>query len=174
MRRAAQVIDEDESSSVQRLLALAPATHDPRPDLRAHQLNRAASRINLALLAHLRPLDLQTGDEVDVPALLDEGELLRIPSATGRVDSIASVFLNSVVRDDEIAETLATASVKVLASHGFDPSAVIDAEPDLGQIVSSRLEALSTILPERLVALSEPGVSDRPSIEALVVPDSAP
>lgn len=171
LRRAAQAINGDESLSVQHLLALAPATQAPTLDLGAHQLNRAASRINLALLAQLRPLDLQTGEEVDVPALLDDGELLRIPSATGRVDSIACMFLNPMIRDDEIAETLSAASVDVLVSHGLDPATVDGAEPDLGRIVAGRLQTLSTLLPARLVTLSEPGVSDRPAIEALLVAD---
>jgi hypothetical protein len=172
LRRAAQVIDDDESLSVQRLIALAPATEDLRLDLRAHQLNRASGRINLALLAQLRPLDLQTGEDVDVPALLDDGELLRIPSATGRIDSIGSIFLNPVIRDDEIAETFSAASVDVLVSQGLDPSSLGVAEPDLSQIVSTRLRVLATLLPERLESLSEPGINDRPAIEALVVPDN--
>ena len=172
LRRAAQVIDDDESLSVQRLIALAPATEDPRPDLRAHQLNRASGRINLALLAQLRPLDLQSGEEVDVPALLDDGELLRIPSATGRIDSIGSIFLNPVIRDDEIAETFSAASVDVLVSQGLDLSSLGVAESDLSQIVSSRLRVLATLLPERLESLSEPGINDRPAIETLVVPDN--
>jgi len=53
LRRAVQAIDEDEGRSAQRLLRLVSGETSVQPDLRAHQLNRAAGRVNVALLAQL-------------------------------------------------------------------------------------------------------------------------
>jgi hypothetical protein len=171
LRRAAQAINEDEDASVQRLLVLAPVTEKAELDLWSHQLNRAAGRINLALLDQLHPHSLRTGEPVDVPALLDGGEFLRIPSPTGRIDTIACVFLNPPLRDDEIAEAFSGASDETLTSHGLQPSDVAFADGELTEIIAARVSSLSVLLPERLAALTEPGVSDRPAIAALAVSD---
>jgi hypothetical protein len=171
LRRAAQAIDEDEDASLQRLLALAPVAEKAELDLGSHQLNRAASRINLALLYQLHPRSLLTGEPVDVPALLDGGGFLRIPSPSGRIDTIACVFLNPPLRDDETAEALSGASDEILTSHGLQPSDVASADGNLTEIVATRIGSLSTLLPERLAVLTEPGVSDRPAIAALAVAD---
>jgi Protein of unknown function DUF262 len=172
LRRAVQAIDENESGSIQRLLALAPADADTEIDLSSHQLNRAAGRINLALLAQLNPLELQTGEPVDVAALLDGGEFLRIPAATGKVGSIASVFLHPPLRDDEIAETLFNASAESLASHGLsreDVTAVFEGGPSA--VILHREVTLGSVLEARLTALTEPKLSDRPAISTLLVSD---
>ncbi|HUN78460.1 MAG TPA: DUF262 domain-containing protein [Solirubrobacteraceae bacterium] len=168
LRRAVQAIDEDESATVQRLLRLAPALPTPSLDLRSHQLNRAAGRLNIALLNRLQPLNLRDGKPVDVAALLDEGELLRIPSRSGRFDSIASVFLHPALRDDEIADTFAAASADILASHGVNGPLERDAGLDLGQLVTLRERSLSTLLPARLDTLTEPQANDRPAIAELL------
>jgi hypothetical protein len=172
LRRASRAIDKDENASVQRLLALAPVTREVALDLKTHQLNRAAARINLALLDHLDPLDLRTGKPVDVAALLDRGEMLRIASSTGRVDAIACVFLNQPIRDDEVADALSTASHEVLASHGLRSDDVSVADRDLTRIVSARENALSSLLRDRLTTVIEAGMTDRPAIASLTVSDS--
>jgi hypothetical protein len=172
LRRAAQAIDANEAASVQRLLGLAPADPAPKTDLRSHQLNRAAGRINLALLAQLHPLDLRTDEEVDVPALLDGGEFLRIPSVVGRVESIASAFLHPPMRDDQIIEVFFEASDAALASHGLEREAVAGiVDEGIGGMLANREEALSSLFPNRLLALTEPGVGDRPGLAMLTVPD---
>ena len=172
LRRAVQAIDEEEDGSVQRLLALAPAGSAPTLDPRSHQLNRAAGRINLALLAQLHPRDLRTGEPVDVAALLDVGEFLRVPAASGRVESIASVFLHPLVRDDEIPEALSDASQETLQSHGLSREAVADIEERGPEEMLARRESeLIGLLTQRLVSLSEPEATDRPAIEALIVPE---
>jgi hypothetical protein len=172
LRRAAQAIDDDETNSVQRLLTFAPADPAPKTDLRSHQLNRAAGRINLGLLAQLHPLDLETEEEVDIPALLDAGEFLRIPSASGRVESIASAFLHPPIRDDQIVETFFGASDAALASHGMSRDAVIDVvDEGVSGMLSHREKELSSSFLARLLALTEPGVSDRPALGMLAVPD---
>lgn len=173
LRRAAQTITDDETASVQQLLNLAPPTQHPSLELSSHQLNRAASRINLALLDQLHPLDLQTEERVDVPALLDGGELLRIPSATGRVNNIACIFLHPTLRDDELATVLSGASPDALMSHGLTAPIVSAADLSLDAVVTARIEILTELLPTRLLALTEPDISDRPAIATLAVADPA-
>jgi hypothetical protein len=171
LQRAARAIDEDEDASVQRLLALVPTGEQAHLDLASHQLNRAAGRINVALLDRLHPLDLRDGKEVDVAALLEEGELLRVALKAGRVDSVAGVFLHAPLRDDEIAEAFAGAPDEVLASHGLDRKGVVAADGDLGKLVASRANTLAGVLLVRLRTLIEPAASDRPAITSLTVPD---
>jgi hypothetical protein len=145
-----------------------------QPDLHAHQLNRAAGRVNLALLAQLSPLNLETGKSVDVPALLDEGEPLRLLSEDGRVDSIANLFLHPPVRDDEFVELLVGASDDVLASHGLSRGTVNAVEAEGGggaAIVKRRTQMLFPFLSDRLAALTEWDASDRPALSALAVQD---
>ncbi len=171
LERATRAIGEDEDESVQRLLGLTPITDETVLDFESHRLNRAAGRINMALLAQLHPLDLQTGKPVDVPALMDENEMLRVPSSTGHIDSLGCVFLNPPLRDDETGTTLLSASAEVLRSHGLRPTDVEAADGDPAGVVTARMEALSHLLPERLAALTETHISDRPPIAALTVSD---
>lgn len=172
MRRAAQAITDDEPASVQQLLKLTPIIDVPLLDLSSHQLNRAASRINLALLDQLQPADFQTGEPVDVPALLDGGELLRIPSGSGSVDSIACIFLHPALRDDELPAILSEASPDVLASHGLASPIEPAADVGLSSVIAARADTLSKVLPERLLALTETERNDRPAIATLAVDDS--
>ncbi len=174
LQRAVQAIDENEDESVQRLLGLVSGEPSAQPDLHAHQLNRAAGRVNLALLAQLNPLDLETGKSIDVPALLDEGEPLRLLSADGRVESIANLFLHPPPRDDEFVELLVGASDNVLASHGLSRETVAAVEVEHGgdaDVVRRRARMLFPILRDRLAALTEWGAADRPALAALVVRD---
>lgn len=174
LRRAVRAIDDEESTSVQQLLKLSPATPIRPLDLTSHQLNRAASRINLALLNQLHPLDLRTGEPVDVPALLDGGEGLRIPWAGGHVNSIANVFLHASLRDDEVDDVLTAASTDALASHGLPSSAAgLLASETMDAVLSARAEILAQALPECLNALTEPEMSDRPALSTLAVADPA-
>jgi hypothetical protein len=174
-RRAVQDVDEDEDASAQRLLAGV----DPRPSvalpLDAVQLNRAAGRVNLSLLASLGPRELTTGETLDATALFDDhdgGGLLRVPSESGRVESLASVFVHPTLPDDQVSAALTEATEEVLRSHGLDAGLV---EPlrngHVDAFLTARREALDGRLSRELALLAEPGASDRPPIASLVVPD---
>jgi hypothetical protein len=172
LRRASQAINSDEDESVQRLLNIGAAERLLQLDLSSHQLNRAAGRINLALLAHLDPVNLETGEAIDLPALLDAGELLRVPSEAGGLDSLANLFLHPPLRDDRIFDVLRDATDTALVSHGLSKEAVEQtAELGVDALLQERADALSTLLPTLLTALTEPGMTDRPSVASLSVPD---
>jgi hypothetical protein len=172
LRRASQAIDEDEAASVQRLLQFGSTERISELDLSSHQLNRAAGRINLALLAHLHPLELETGGDVDVPALLDGGELLRLPLESGGIDSIASIFLHPPLRDDQLADAFAGASADSLASHGLPRDAVLSLlNGSIDDLLARRTEELQVVLPAHLSSLTEVGIGDRPAIATLAIPD---
>ena len=138
------------------------------------QLNRAAGRANLALLASLGPLDLTSGEPVDVSRVLDTENspgLLRLPGPSGRVESLASIFVHPQL-DDEATEVITAASSRALASHCVPPNAVERlASGDLAGFLKIRRAALQRVLSERRDALAEPGANDRPAIAHLVVPD---
>lgn len=172
LRRASQAIDSDENESVQRLLKIGVTERLPELDLSSHQLNRAAGRINLALLAHLDPINLETGEDIDLPALLDAGELLRVPSSGGSIESIANLFLHPPLRDDRILDVLENAADTALVSHGLSKEAVEQTtESGIDALLQERANALASLLPTHLVALAELGMTDRPSVASLSVPE---
>jgi len=173
LRRMVQGLDGDEDASAQRLLAeVGPFPARPL-DLRATQLNRAAARANVALLSTLSPLDLETGDPIDVAQVLDDPSgLLRVPAASGRVESLASVLLHPAISDDAIEGLIGEATPDALASHGVPQEAVDQlVDGDVDGFLALRLARLQELLDSRILALAEPTASDRPSISSLVVAD---
>lgn len=175
LRRMVQDVDESEDESVQRLLkALGKFPEDPL-DLSATQLNRAAARVNIALLSGLEPRDFRTGEQVDVSRLLgsdDPSGPLRIPDSNGRVTSLASVFLHPGLDDDEVFEVISRAPENALQSHALTQAVAVGSlEWPVNEFLGARLALLEDGLPQELVALAEPEASDRPPIESLVVPD---
>lgn len=175
LRRMVQNVGESEDLSVQRLLlALGPFPAVPL-DLKATQLNRAAARVNIALLSTLDPKDLRDGEPIDVSQLLDTDDpagLLRIPGADGRVASLASVFLHPSLDDDEIADVLAGAPDDALKSQALSKAAAVRALTSSSDaLLTDRLATLQVVLSQELLALAEPEASDRPPIASLIVSD---
>lgn len=177
LRRMVQNVDTSEDESAQRLLAaLGPFPSNPL-DLSATQLNRAAARVNIALLSTLEPQDFRTGEPIDVSRLLDGDDpagSLRITGTDGRVTSLASIFLHPGLDDDEIGEVIAGASDPALRSHALsEPIALKAAEGSIGEFLSGRLLVLHDVLLRELLALAEPEASDRPPIASLIVSDDS-
>lgn len=172
LRKAVQEVDKDEYGSVSRLLRGIGDAQPPEIDLDAVQLNKAATKLNVALLAALRPQDLETGELIDVGALLDDDgadALLEIvPRATPR---LAARLLHGAV-EDVVGALLLTASPEVLHSHAI-PESAIDAlrRGDDEGFVRDRAAELKRRFDERRQQLAEPGADDRPPLSALVIDD---
>ena len=175
VRRAVQHVDTDEDASTQRLLETVDSNPQTGLDLDATQLNRAAARANLALLSSLEPRDFRSGDRIDVSSLLDSedsGGPLRIPASSGRVETLASVFVHSQVADDELVDAISEAPEEVLASHAISTEAAEALrEGRLDDFLALRWSALGPILTARRDALAEPGALDRPPIASLFLAD---
>jgi hypothetical protein len=177
LRRAVQAVDTDETRSAARLLGLVSRSTAEPLDLSAIQLNRAAARISLALLSSLGPRDFRTGEPIDLPLLLDRADeaesLLRITPQSGRVRSLASVFLHEALTDDETFDTIASAAPEVLQSHAISPEARDALFGSAGDsFLQLRERDLRLLLEGRRLALAEPDANDRPALASLLVPDS--
>lgn len=176
LREMVQAVDSFEDLSAQRLLsALAPVPTHPL-DMTAIQLNRAAARVNVALLSTLGPLDLRTGEPIDVPRLLGSdapGGLLRLPTVGGSGTSLANLLLHPSLDDDELFEVLAGASSEARSSHAIPRAYTVEElEVSTRDFLRDRLETLNELLPSALAVLAEPGASDRPPIASLIVADA--
>jgi len=175
LRRMVQNVTQDEDGSAQRLLSTLGASPAEPLDLDATQLNRAAGRVNIALLNTLEPRDLRSGEPIDASQVLDTEDpaaLLRIPGSNGRVASLANIFLHPALDDDEILDVIAGAPDEALRSHGLTASIAIEAlESSIDKVLQGRRSTLQSLLARQLLGLAEPGASDRPPIASLVVSD---
>jgi len=174
LRRAVQEVDRYEHDSVARLLASLGASGPPDIDLNAVQLNKAAAKMNIALLSSLHPRDLRDGEVIDVGALLDDDgsqALLEIVPETNPL--LAGRLLHGAVDDELVSPRLLEATSDVLRSHAV-PDAAIDAlrRQDVKRLVSIRTAELERRLSERRVQLAEPDADDHPPLSALAVDDA--
>ena len=176
LRRAVQAVHEDdEDGSVQRLLAQFRPPAPINLDLDAVALNRAAARMNIALLASLDPRDLVSGAPVEVADVLDRLDdigLLRVPNAHPR---LAGLLLHPELDDERLSVVVGRASPETLASHGIDAEAARSlATGDVAGFARSRADSLREALSKALDRMLEVDATDRPPIAALVVSDDAP
>lgn len=71
IRAALEDVTSEEESTVARFLASTPKKIEPFR-LRSHDFRAAGTKLTCAVLASQQPLNLETGEEIDVPALLDQ------------------------------------------------------------------------------------------------------
>jgi hypothetical protein len=171
VRRAVQGIGRDEADAALELLSALGSEQIAEIDLGAVQLNRAAGRLNVALLNALRPLDLRTGAPIDVASLLDRDDvspfqvIVSAPGLSGRL-------LHPPLDDDEVLHVLAEADTASLQSHAISTEArdalVGGNEEEFRALRDPNLRGALT---ERRAALAELEAVDRPAIDALVLDD---
>lgn len=172
LRRAVQDVDGDEQRSVQRLLrSLSPG--EPPIDLSAVQLNKAATRLNLALLSSLEPRDLRSNEAIDVRALLeDDGAEALLPILAPAEPQLAGRILHPPVDPSELGPLLEQANPEMLRSHALSRAIVTDLlAGNATAFLSSRAEELSRRLAEQRHRLAEPAADDHPPISSLAVAD---
>ncbi len=174
LRQAVQnVVEHDEQLSIQTLLANLGEEESLAVDLDAVQLNKAATKMNIALLSSLSPRDLRYNSPVDVRALLEEdgpGALLELvipanPQLAGRI-------LHPAVDAADLASLLRDASAEARASHAIPDDAVdtlLDGDSKL--FVELRAAHLQSRLSEQRRKLAEPDADDHPPLSALAVSD---
>ena len=173
LRRVVQEVDEDEHASVARLLRSLGEAEPPDIDLNAVQLNKAATKMNVALLYSLHPRDLLTGEPVDVRALLeDEGPQALLELVPDADPQLAGRLLHGAVEDDIVAPLLFDAVPEVLTSHAIPVDAVAALrEGDATTFVRARALELERRLGERREQLAEPNADDHPPLSTLVIDD---
>jgi hypothetical protein len=172
LRQAVQDVDEDEQRSVDRLLkSLHPG--EPAIDLNAVQLNKASTRLNIALLSSLQPRDLREGHILDVRSLLEDdgAEALTTVVSPAR-PQLAGRILHPPLDLSELGPLLEQASVEVLESHALPLEAVSAAlHDDVDQFLALRADHLKIRLAEQRRRLAEPAADDHPPLASLVVTD---
>lgn len=173
LRKAVQDVNEDEMGSVQRLLRGVEAGEPSGVDLDAVQLNKAATKMNIALMSSLAPRDLRDGDLVDVGALLEEeGPDALLAVVEPSRPQLASRLLHPDLDPSEVAVLLQTASPEVRDSHAIPDKAVaalLDGRPN--EFVQLRAAYLQERLDEERRRLAEPDADDRAPLKSLLVSD---
>lgn len=172
LRRAVQEVNADEHVSVAQLLANLGEGAPPEIDLDAVQLNKAAAKTNIALLASLHPRDLQTGDLIDVGGLLDDdGSQALLEVVADAHPQLAGRLLHGAM-DDVVAPLLVDGSPEALRSHAVPDTAVAALRADdIDGFVTLRAAELARVLEERRLQLAEPEADDRPPLSTLLIDD---
>ncbi len=173
LRRAVMDVTDDEQESIARLLHGVDPHAPLEVDLDAVQLNKAATKMNIALLASLGPLDLRDGSAIDV------GDLLETAGAEALLEVVAPVaprlagrLLHPAFDESELGVLLKEATPEMLVSHAIPDGAtetLLNGESE--QFAALRGEHLNKRLREERVRLAEPDADDRPPLAALAVAD---
>jgi len=173
LRRAVQDVNEDELGSVQRLLRGVEPGEPSGVDLEAVQLNKAATKMNIALLSSLGPRNLVDEDHVDVAALLDEeGPDALLAVVEPSHPQLAGRLLHPQLDPTEIAALLQRTSAEVRESHAIPEAAItalLDGRPQ--DFVEIRASYLQERLDDERRRLAEPDAGDRAPLKSLMVPD---
>jgi hypothetical protein len=174
LRRAVQEVSEDEHDSVQTLLRSLGEAKPPEIDLDAVQLNKASAKMNVALLASLRPQELRGGELVDVGALLDDDGAHALLEVVPDADpQLAGRLLHPAVDDELVIPALLEASEDVLNSHAIPMEAVGALRSgDTAGFVAARAQELRDRLDERREQLAEPNADDHAPLTTLFVSDT--
>lgn len=173
LRRAVQDVTDDEQQSIAHLLQGLDPGKPLEVDLEAVQLNKAATKMNIALLTSLAPLDLCDASPIDVGDLLETaGSEALLEIVTPAIPRLAGRLLHPAFDETELGMLLRQASPQVRTSHAV-PDEAIDAlfadEPE--RFAMLRGEHLKKRLGEERERLAEPEADDRPPLSALAVAD---
>jgi len=174
LRQAVQDVDLDEQDSIAKLLTSVREGEPLAIDLNAVQLNKAATKMNLALLSSLNPRNLVDGQLVDVGALLDDdgpGALLDL--VTPARPQLAGRILHPAIEAADLVPLLREASTEARASHAISDAAVAALlQGDTLKFLKKRAADLDDRLKEQRRRLAEPDADDHPALVALTIPDS--
>jgi hypothetical protein len=190
-RNYRSLVAGDEEGSVQRLLSLvpsvSPASHNDL-DLSPYRPATAATKIELAALAALRPQRLVRADPLEFELAVDINELfgfvkasklpLWAPGTTGTpaARTIAARLLHPPESNDlSWAATLIQASDDALESHGFDGDASHAVRAgDWKAALEARARHVQQIVAEFVAQRAHWGENDRPSLDYLAVDSMQP
>ncbi len=172
-------IGSDEEESIQALLRATP-----RPDqaetsaFKRFDRRSAATRLVLLAMADLQPRSLVDGRKFELPDVLiqDAANAIQVfeKADPGAAASLGARIIHSPMTLSEIRDALLSAPEEVLRSH-----AITDAEHrymkagDWASAVESRVDRLAATVHHFVQARTGGDDNDRPSIDALIIPDEA-
>jgi hypothetical protein len=181
----------DEEGSVQRLLSLVTSvlpTSRKDLELGPYRPKSAATKIELAVLASLRPQRLVQADPLEFELAVDINELFGIVKAgklphwapgigTPAARTVAARLLHPPRESNDLswATILTRASDDALESHGFDGDArrALHAS-DWKAALEARALRVQHIVAELVAQRAHWGENDRPSLEYLAVDSTQP
>lgn len=172
-REHVQAVRDNEHSTVQRLLALSGQRDEVQFDdyTVEIQLNRAASRTRVALLALRKPQHLITDEVFSLPSMVRDGPfpLLNSGWAQGGVRTLGALFIHPRLSAPELERSLLHASRESLVSHCVTDAALLRLrEGDFEGFVAQRSRDLGSWLATSWRALAEPSHDDAPPMEYFV------
>jgi len=184
----------DEEGSVQRLLSLVPSVppasrNDLGLSLSPYRPATAATKIELAALAALRPQRLGRADPLETELAVDINDLFGIvkarklphwaPGITGTpaARTVAARLLHPPRESEDVswAKILVSASDDAVESHGFDGDARRALRAgDWKAALEARALHVQHIVAELVAQRARWGENDRPSLEYLAVDSTQP
>ena len=184
LRQHVDAIDDDEASSVQRLLALG--AHEPTAppavevDFGVFRLDRAKSALAACALASLKPRHLATGELLDVAEVFEDEPKRPLPEVIGDADaaglsrSVANRLLHPPMAIRDVQRAILEAEASVLLSHGVPPEArEALARGDDASFLDTRAQFLKEHLGAYFRRQVEYGADDSPAIDALTTDEES-
>lgn len=178
-----QVVEGDEEGAVQRMLAMVGRI-EPLLLQVSDRFNfrYAASKLQALALLELAPLDVETGEPLDIASLLNYREADAEPPFPAIVKSktdasdLQLTGANRLVHPDRprLRKLLEGADAMVLQSHGISADALLALKSDdLSGFLRKRAEYLQSHFAQVFARHARWGDSDRPSISALIVEEES-
>jgi hypothetical protein len=154
------------------LLYMVPPSADFVPDLGNVNLKHAMAKVNVLGLLSAEPRDLQTGQRIDIRALLEDGSPLRA-IITDHSELLTGTMANRIVSQmksgSSLRSALISASPDVAATHliGSDTHAFL-LDGDYQQFLARRSEVVATVIAAHVERMSEWGARDGRSIADII------
>jgi hypothetical protein len=182
MREAVRAVGPNEHESVQRLVSLASSIAPTEPDNLSARLNEARARANVARMGSWGPRSLADGQRLDLadhfdtaqtplPIITTEGEW-KASLANRMIHPPTTSSLQSLLLDSHLRHSDPVSFGEVLETHAVPLVSLSALESgDVGRFLEMRHDYLRKRLADTANRLAEWGSTDRPPLNALIVPD---
>jgi hypothetical protein len=173
VRNQVFAIDKDTPLTAARgLLDMVPAFQEFAPDIGNVNLKHAMAKINVLGLLSAEPRDLQTGQRIEIRALLADGSPLRaiITDSLGLPTStMANRTVSAIKSGRPLRQALILAEPAVAATHliGDDARDFLIAD-DYEQFLIRRSQTVSAVVSAHIERMSEWGARDGRSISEII------
>ena len=161
----------DQLGAAQALLRQVPPFPDVQPELDKPHLGHAMTKINVLGLLAANPLDLRTGEPIDIARLLADGSPLRPiikDSRTILADSIANRTITGIGSGQTVQQLLAQASPDVAASHLVDALGQQLLTQDADEFLARRAGAATILIRSHIDRMAEWGARDGRALSDLI------
>jgi hypothetical protein len=180
----ARIDPGSEDRSVQEMMAMVGRARPNLPEaLERFSFQFAASKLQALALLELQPRDLETGELLDIVALLNgraansDPPFIKVVAGAGAKNGPVFALANRLAHPPRLGLRrllLRVTNPDILASHGISPAAQAALRAgDAVQFLRMRAETLQPHTERVFAGHARWSASDRPAIDALVVPEEA-